>query len=138
MPIINTNRVPVSPGDVLDAINPVVVQANTFAPSQAVYLDGAGNWALAQNTAAGTLGTHIILEATSGSLRIAQPGDVIDGLAGLTPGQPLHTSPTTPGELVGVASGQSKPAGAFASNVLAYAVSPTTAIVTQTTAFLTT
>jgi len=121
--------------EVVDILNPSTDIANTFQSGQAVFINASGSWMLAQNNNGSTLGTHLILEASPTSFKIAKPGDRISGFTGLTPGDPMHTSVATAGGLEQTVGGTTKPVGAFAANVLAYAESATTILVTQATAF---
>ena len=101
----------------------------------AVFRNELGAWEPAINTSTTTLASHIALETVGDMVRIANPGHIIEGFSGLTPGEAVHTSPTTPGGFAFVGQETFGPIGGLASNVLAYVLTPTSIIVTQGTAF---
>lgn len=139
--ILNTNdgNASVSPEDILAIINPPIPQANTFTSGTAVYQADSGLWVPALNDLGLGFATFVVGTATPLEFTLARPGDIVEtGLTGLTPGHALHTSPTIPGALVAVASQTGMPVGAYASNILGYAINGTQMKVREQIAYLTT
>lgn len=110
------------------ASTPIVQAAHGFVAGDLIYGTVGIGFAKALNNNIATLAYHVVASATADAFTIAKPGEIVNAYLGLIPYEWYHCSPTIPGGVAPVGSGQ-KPVGGFAANQVGQAVNSTSLIV---------